>query len=126
MAMIDVYDPPMCCTSGVCGPDVDPDVTRFAAELDALKRQGMVVSRYNLAQEPMAFVQNELVRTALHEDENCLPLTLLNGQVVSRGKYPPAGMLAAALAEHAPEDDDEASVPDYSAGPVGKDTIHVA
>ncbi len=126
MAAIDVFDPPMCCASGVCGPEVDPDLTRFAAELDALNREGVPVRRYNLVQEPMAFAQNELVRTALQDDEQCLPLILLNGQVVSRKKYPPAGMLAVALAEHAPEDDDKASVPDYLSASSGKESVHDA
>ncbi len=124
MATIDVFDPPMCCASGVCGPEVDPDLTRFAAELDALKRQGVSVTRYNLAQEPMAFVQNESVRAALQADERCLPLVFLDDRMVSREKYPPAGMLAVALAEHVAEDDDEASVPDYSASPSGKGAVH--
>ncbi len=107
---IEVYDPAMCCPSGVCGPDVDPDLTRFAAELDALKRQGVSVARYNLAQEPMAFVQNAFVRETLQEDDGCLPLVLLNGQVLSRGAYPEAGMLAVAIAEQGADDDDGDSV----------------
>ncbi len=126
MQTIDVFDPPMCCASGVCGPEVDPDLTRFAAELDALKRQGVSVTRYNLAREPMAFVQNEMVRAALQADDRCLPLVLLNGQVVSRKKYPPAGMLAAALAEHAPEADDGPSAPDYLGTLSGKESVHDA
>ncbi len=126
MAKIDVYDPPMCCASGVCGPEVDPELTRFAAGLDALKRQGSSVTRYNLAQEPMAFVQNPLVRAALQEDENCLPLVLLDGQVVSRGKYPPTGMLTAVLAEHAPDDDDNLAPPDYLVAQPAKEAIHDA
>lgn len=122
---LEVYDPPMCCSSGVCGAEVDPELTRFAAELDALKRQGVTVTRYNLAQEPMAFVQNPLVQAELQADDGCLPLVLLDSQVVSRGTYPPAGMLAVAAAEHAP-DDDGASVPDDTGGPSGKAVAHDA
>ncbi|MFN2352094.1 MAG: arsenite efflux transporter metallochaperone ArsD [Kiritimatiellia bacterium] len=126
MTKLEVYDPPMCCSSGVCGLDVDPDVTRFAAELDKLKRQGVAVSRYNLAQEPLAFAGNEAVWTALQEDERCLPLVFLDGQVLSRGKYPPPGMLAAVMAEQWPDDDDDLAAPDYRNNQPGKEAVHVA
>lgn len=85
---MEVFDPPMCCSTGVCGPKVDPVLPRFAADLEWLKSQGVAVSRHNLAQEPMAFAQNAVVTTALGEDEHCLPLVLVDGRIVSRGKYP--------------------------------------
>jgi len=31
---IQVLDPPRCCSTGVCGPNVDPELVRFAADLD--------------------------------------------------------------------------------------------
>ncbi len=95
MAKLEVFDPPMCCSSGVCGPGVDPKLPRFAADLEWLKNQGVAVKRYNLAQQPMAFADNEAVRSALAQDENCLPLVLVDGKVVSRGKYPRRDELAA-------------------------------
>lgn len=125
MTKIEVFDLPMCCTSGVCGPKVDPALVQFAADLEWFKRQGLTVLRHNLAQEPLAFARNETVREALAADETCLPLVLVNGQVVSRRTYPSAGMLAAAMAEHAPEADDAADVPDYL-GASGKETVHHA
>lgn len=91
---LDVYDPPMCCASGVCGPRVDPVLPHFAADLDWLRGRGVVVNRYNLAQQPLAFVENETVKTALTEDENCLPLTLVDGAIVCRGRYPARQELA--------------------------------
>jgi len=79
----------MCCASGVCGPVVDPDLSRFAADLDWLAAQGVPVDRFNLAQQPQAFVNHALVRAALEQDgEACLPIVLADGQVVSRGVYP--------------------------------------
>ena len=39
MAKLTVYDPPMCCSTGVCGPAVDPVLPRVTADLDWLKRQ---------------------------------------------------------------------------------------
>ena len=89
MKTIQIYDRPMCCSTGVCGPSVDPALPRFAADLDWLKSLGHSVDRYNLAQQPMAFTQN----TQIHEllatlGTDCLPVVLIDGQVVSRGEYP--------------------------------------
>jgi arsenite methyltransferase len=56
MTVLQVFDPPMCCSSGVCGPSVDPRLPRFAADLDWLRNQGVQVERFNLAHQPQAFV----------------------------------------------------------------------
>lgn len=89
MASIKIYDKPMCCSTGVCGPQVDPVLPRFAADLDWLMTQGHQVERYNLAQQPAAFVENELVKKMLAtESVDCLPLILIDGQVVSKTDYP--------------------------------------
>ena len=76
--ILQIFDPAMCCSSGVCGPEVDPKLVQFAADLDWLKSQGVVVQRHNLSQNPSAFVENELVKTALtKKGEAALPLLLL-------------------------------------------------
>ena len=96
MKHLEIYDPAMCCTSGICGPDVDPKLVQFAADLDWLKSQGVVVQRHNLSQNPAAFVENEAVKTALTEKgEAALPVLLLNGKVATTGRYPERGELAA-------------------------------
>lgn len=85
----------MCCSTGVCGPSVDPDLARFAADLDWLVGKGVQVERFNLAQQPGAFADNEAVRTALGDQGNdCLPLIVVDGQIVSRGSYPGRDTLA--------------------------------
>ena len=92
---LEVFDPAMCCSTGVCGPNPDPVLPRFAADLHWLASQGVLVERYNLAQQPQAFVANETVKAALAEYGNeCLPLILADGMVVSRGAYPTRGGLA--------------------------------
>ena len=85
---LQVYDPPMCCSTGACGPSVDPALVRFAADLEWLGQQGLTVERYNLAQQPGPFVDNALVKQALeHGGTACLPLILVEGMIVSRGAY---------------------------------------
>lgn len=92
---IQVYDPPMCCASGVCGPTVDPTLVQLAADLEWLREQGVTVERYNLTQQPAAFVANPVVKDSLTTAGNdCLPLTLADGAVVSEGEYPSREALA--------------------------------
>ena len=89
MNKVEVFDPPMCCSTAVCGPTVDPALARFSADLHWLANQRVAVERYNLAQQPQAFAASEVVKTALKQHGNeCLPLILLNGSIVSEGRYP--------------------------------------
>jgi hypothetical protein len=86
---LEVFDPAMCCSSGVCGPDVDAGLVQFAADVKWLLAQGVAVQRYNLSQQPGAFMSTAIVRRTLQvEGPGCLPLGMLNGQVVFRGQYP--------------------------------------
>lgn len=95
MSAVQVYDKPMCCSTGVCGPQVDPVLPRFAADLDWLKSQGHQVTRFNLAQQPAAFVANQDVHQLLvAQGGDCLPVIVVDGQIVSRGGYPSRQMLA--------------------------------
>ena len=96
MKTLRVYDPAMCCSSGVCGPSVDPDLARFAADLAWAKAQGVDVRRHNLAQEPAAFLAEPTVAAALH-DPSALPIVMADGEVVARGTYPDRRALALAL-----------------------------
>ncbi len=92
---LEIFDPPMCCSTGICGPNVDPALSRFAADLQWIASQGVQVERYNLAQQPQDFVANSMVMEALTQDGNgCLPLALLDGQLVFKGRYPTREELA--------------------------------
>jgi hypothetical protein len=96
---LDVFDPAMCCSTGVCGPEVDPQLVQFAADAKWMSERGVVVQRHNLGQEPGAFMSNALVRRALQaEGVGCLPLGLLDGEVIFRGGYPARAELARMLA----------------------------
>ncbi|MBZ5605726.1 MAG: arsenite efflux transporter metallochaperone ArsD [Acidobacteriia bacterium] len=95
MKTFQVYDPPMCCSSGVCGPEVDPKLVRFSADFHWLANQGVAVERYNLSQQPLEFAGNPAVKSALDNDGTaCLPLILVNGNIVSKGRYPERDELA--------------------------------
>lgn len=98
MKTIKVFDPPMCCSTGVCGPDVDPVLVRFAADLKWLESRGVAVERFNLAQSPMAFAEDELVRSLLTDKgAEALPLVIMEGKVAASGFYPTRDELAEML-----------------------------
>ncbi len=89
MKSLTVYDPPLCCSSGVCGPSVDDELVRVNADLEWLKKQGVEVTRFNLAQQPMEFASNEKVKTLLQEaGQEALPLIFLDGHLVASRFYP--------------------------------------
>lgn len=44
MTKIQVYDPALCCSTGICGVDVDQEKVTFAADVDWLKSQGIKAS----------------------------------------------------------------------------------
>jgi hypothetical protein len=89
MKTIQVYDPPMCCSTGICGTDIDPDLVNFAAMLSQLGTQGIKVERFNLGQQPMAFVQNPAVKALLDkEGVEVLPLIFFGTEVYMKGRYP--------------------------------------
>jgi len=96
MSTIRVFDPAMCCSTGICGPAIDPQLARFAADLGWLKSQGVSVERFNLSQQPAAFVEDAAVRAALESrGEAGLPLVEVDGDVKSSGMYPSRDALAA-------------------------------
>lgn len=94
-ADLHVFDPPMCCSSGVCGPNVDSTLARFSSDLEWLRKQGVKVERYNLSSHPAAFAAQESVKQALtNEGTDCLPLIVIDGSVVHKKDYPTRAELA--------------------------------
>lgn len=95
MSTIKVYDPPLCCSSGVCGQDVDQALVDFAAAVDWAQRQGAEVERFNLANDPMAFAEAPAVRGLLERSgEDGLPAVVIDGEIALAGTYPSRAQLA--------------------------------
>lgn len=89
MSKMVIFDPAMCCSTGVCGPSVDPELLRVSAVLENLKKAGIEVARHNLSSEPQAFMNSEAVANALNEKGvEALPITMLDGNIVKSGSYP--------------------------------------
>jgi hypothetical protein len=89
MKKIEVFDPALCCSSGVCGTEVDQALVTFSADVDWLKQQGGAITRYNLSQQQMVFVENPVVHAFLERSgEKGLPLVLVDGEIALAGRYP--------------------------------------
>lgn len=96
MSRLLIYDKPMCCSTGICGPQVDPVLPRFAGDLEWLKGNGLEVDRWNLSQQPHEFTANPVVSRLLEsEGIDCLPIIIVDDRVMSRGRYPSRDQLAA-------------------------------
>lgn len=89
MKSIQVFDPALCCSTGVCGVNIDQALVTFATDVDWLKSSGQQIERFNLAQQPMAFAQNAIVKAYLERSgQDALPLILVDGEVALAGRYP--------------------------------------
>lgn len=95
MTKIQVFEPALCCNTGVCGEDVDQALVAFSADLDWVRSKGGDVSRHNLAGEPLAFAENPSVKGFLEVAGSAgLPLVLVDGTTILTGSYPNRDQLA--------------------------------
>jgi hypothetical protein len=97
MKTLEVFDPAMCCSTGVCGVDVDPVLVQFAADLQWVTEQGVAVTRHNLGQEPAAFAANPAVIKEMEAGMDRLPILVADGRIVTTGLYPSRVQLALKL-----------------------------
>jgi hypothetical protein len=89
MKNIQIFDPALCCSSGVCGVEVDQALVDFSADVDWAKQSGAQIERFNLAQQPMDFANNTVVCGLLERSgESALPVTLVDGELALAGRYP--------------------------------------
>lgn len=84
-----IYDPAMCCPTGVCGPSVDKNLLRVATVLSRLEKNGVKVERHNLTSNPKVYVDNKRVNQLLMKDGvDVLPIIELDGEIVKTKEYP--------------------------------------
>lgn len=95
MPAIQVFDSALCCSSGVCGTNVDQHLVDFAADFAWARQNGAAIERFNLAQQPTAYAENMVVRGFLERSgTEALPLILVDGEVALAGRYPHRNELA--------------------------------
>ncbi|MDZ4753527.1 MAG: arsenite efflux transporter metallochaperone ArsD [Phycisphaerae bacterium] len=98
MPTVKVFDPPMCCASGVCGSEVDLRLAKFAGDLAWLAGHGVSVERYNLSQQPEAFMRHPSVLQAVNAGgTQSLPIVMIDDRIVAQREYPTRDALAASV-----------------------------
>lgn len=89
MKKIRIYEPAMCCSTGVCGVSVDPELLRMSSLVEKLEKKGVDIKRFNLNNAPQEFVENKKVNEILNEKgEDILPLTMFDDEIIKSGAYP--------------------------------------
>ena len=89
MKTMKIFEPAMCCPTGLCGVSVDPELLRISTVLNTLKQNGVEVQRFNLTSAPAEFVQNQAVAEYLQKfSPEKLPVALVDDVIVIAGRYP--------------------------------------
>jgi hypothetical protein len=89
MSKMEIYDPAMCCSTGVCGPSVNPELIRVASVIENLKKNGIEVKRHNLSSNPQVFLNNAVISRELKaKSAKILPITIVDGKIVKEAGYP--------------------------------------
>jgi len=110
---VQLYDPAMCCPTGLCGPGVDPALLQVARDVRWLQARGVRVERFGLTQEPQAFVANPRMAGLLQAfGDQALPAAVVNGRIVAHGRYPTRDELSAALTSPAVDADARRPAPE--------------
>lgn len=89
MSKVEIFDPAMCCSTGICGPGVDPELLRMATIVNSLQMAGKDIKRYNLSDVPQAYIDNKAVNEVLlKEGVEALPIIIVDGKVMKKAGYP--------------------------------------
>jgi len=89
MKKMQIFEPAMCCSTGVCGVSVDPELIRISTVLNALNKKGIEVERFNLSNAPQEFIKNTVINKLINEKGvDVLPAIILDGELVVMGRYP--------------------------------------
>ena len=84
-----IFDPPMCCSTGLCGPTLDQTLLDVSEMIVELQKQGFRVERYQMTSHPQAFLsQPEVMRLVREKQMAALPIIVVRGQIVAEGSYP--------------------------------------
>jgi len=89
MKQMIIYEPAMCCSTGLCGVGVDPELLRISTVVNTLKKSGITVDRFNLSSNPQEFVTNaDVNKMIMDSGVESLPITVLDGKIVKSAAYP--------------------------------------
>ena len=86
---VEIFDPPMCCPTGLCGPTLDQTLLDVSELIVALQKEGMRVERYQMSSHPQNYLnQPEVMRLVREKQMAALPIIMVRGKIVATGTYP--------------------------------------
>ncbi len=86
---ITLYEPTLCCSSGVCGPNPDMALVSLQDTIAKCKNQGVETERFQITTHPRKFTENaEVMKLMQSQQLKCLPITSVDGKIVKYGSYP--------------------------------------
>jgi hypothetical protein len=95
MKNVKIFDPALCCPTGLCGVNIDPELMRIAVVVETLKRKNIIIERFNLRDHPQVYVDNKVVNDFLmKEGAEKLPITTVDGEIAVQGAYPGNAQIA--------------------------------
>ncbi len=98
-ADVEIFDPPLCCPTGLCGPVLDTTLIDLGEALLAVESDGHTVVRRQMASDPQAFMRNREVYALIKARQlEVLPITVVRGRIVKTDAYPTLDELRVALA----------------------------
>ncbi|ADL06090.1 arsenite efflux transporter metallochaperone ArsD [Lacrimispora saccharolytica] len=98
MKTMSIYEPAMCCETGICGVGVDPELLRISTVFNNLQKNGITAARFNLNSAPQAFINNtDINRLIMGDGVESLPATVIDGKIVKTKAYPTNEEIAAWL-----------------------------
>lgn len=88
-ADVEIFDPPMCCSTGLCGPTIDQTLLDVNEMILKLENDKIHVERYQMTTHPAAFLNNpDVMRLVREQQMAALPITAVHGKVIKTGAYP--------------------------------------
>jgi hypothetical protein len=89
MKKMKIFEPAMCCPTGLCGVGVDPELLRISTVLETLKKSGAIVDRFNLSSAPAEFITDPVMNAYINtKGAGGLPAVMVDGKIVIEGRYP--------------------------------------
>lgn len=86
-----IFEGAMCCPTGVCGPNLDKELIDINEALKKLadEYKGLKITRASMSFNVELFLQTPAIRDLVRANgPSVLPVTLIDGNVVMKRKYP--------------------------------------
>lgn len=95
MKTIKIYDSALCCPTGLCGVNIDPELMRIAIIVETLKQKGIIIERFNLRDHPEVYLTTKVINDALALDgSEIFPIITIDGDIVLKKAYPSNAQIA--------------------------------